>query len=110
MIEQLMAMEGYDKDKNYVVAKHSDNFMMVAKGRIRAGEIPDASGQQDGTMVVWEIPTVIAEVTKPVRMAGAEAETSRASSVAEDLPPVVEPQKPSRLKRALKKLSKKGTK
>ncbi len=121
MIEQLMAMEGYDPKKNYVVAKHSDKFMMLRKGRIKAGEIPDATGNQDGTMVVWEIPSddpqVVAE-SEPVE-------------VVDDLPPVVEPLKtepsrvvvaedpaaepsrplPSRLKRAVKKLTgKKGTK
>lgn len=95
-----MAMEGYDKDKRYVVAKHSDSHIMIIKGRVRAGEIPDASGDQNGTMVVWEIlsndPQVVAE-SEPVEVGTVTVATP-------------EPAKPSRLKRALKKLSKKGTK
>ncbi len=126
MIEQLMAMEGYDKDKNYVVAKHSDRHVMILKGRMLAGEIPDASGEQNGTMQVWEIPDptkidVNSILTAPYPNRTIPVVDAVAASVSdvladvdkrhfEDLPPVVEPQKPSRLKRALKKLSKKGTK
>jgi len=107
-----MAMEGYDPKKEYVVAKHSDKFMMLRKGRVRAGEIPDASGDQDGTMVVWEIlskdPQVVAE-PEPVETVTVTVATPTEPEVVE--PPTPEPPKPTRITRAIKKVTgKKGTK
>ncbi len=52
----LEAMEGYSADKEYLVAKHSDKARQRSLGRVFAGEIPDSTGSQDGTMQVWEVP------------------------------------------------------
>ncbi len=55
MAEALELMEGYDKEKEYVVAKHAAALAQRAKGRKLAGEIPDSTGEQNGTMQVWEV-------------------------------------------------------
>ncbi len=55
MRELLEAMEGYDSAKEYVVAKHSASASQLRQGRRFAGEIPDSTGEQSGTMQVWEL-------------------------------------------------------
>lgn len=68
----LETLKGYDKDKTYIVAKHSMKSFNLAVGRKLLGEIPDSTDSQDGTMQVWELP----QASKP------KVETKPAVSVA----------------------------
>ena len=61
LMDHIEALKGYNHGKEYVVAKHSETALNLAKGRKLLGEIPDSSTNQDGTMQVWELP----QATKP---------------------------------------------
>ena len=55
MLEHLRNLKGYDESKEYIVAKHSAALAQKAQGRKLLGEIPDSTGEQNGTMQVWEV-------------------------------------------------------
>lgn len=52
----LELMDWYDPNKTYEVTKHSARSLKAAQGYTLAGEIPDSTSSQDGTMLVWEVP------------------------------------------------------
>ena len=44
----------YDSGADYIVARHRDQHLMRSKGYTLAGEIQDATENDDGTMLVFD--------------------------------------------------------